>query len=712
MSSTYEPGDPAVSRGSLDRAFRPRSVAILGASDDPSRISGRALHYLLRAGFTGEIFPVNHKRDIVQGTPAYRSLADVPGVPDIVLIALPAARLADAVRECVAKGVAAAVVYAAGFAETGDSGARRQTELAAIAREGGLRLFGPNCLGLMNSALGFVGTFSSAFDAGTPKGGGVAIASQSGAYGGHLAYLCRERGLDVGYWVSTGNESDVDVATCIDWLARQDDVTVIMAYLEGVGDGDRLRAALATARAHRTPVVITKVGKSAAGAAAAASHTASLAGADDVYDAVFAESGAYRARTTQEQIDIAYACAHGSFPKGRRLGIVTVSGGFGVELCDAAEQYGLEVAGLPEAARARLRELNPMGSDDNPCDTTANWLNDPALITRTFEIMYGGGDYDCVIGSFTILPDSPTFGAGIREAIRAGTERYLDRPTALCMQARPEVVRAYEDAGFLVFGDSDRAVRALAALARIVEGFDEHSDEAPDPGLPTAGPLSGLSEAGAQEVLAAAGVPFLPSRLVTSRADAHEAAGELGMPLAAKVVSVDLAHKTDVGGVELGVTDAAAAFELITTRVAAARPDARIDGVLLSPMAPAGVEIIVGTNTDPVFGPVIVIGFGGVTAELHRDVVLRVGAVTVEAAREMVLGLRSAPLLTGHRGGPVADLEALARVVSAVSRFAVANRDRVVSVELNPVLVGPDGAVALDALILTPSKEGHPWTSD
>ncbi|WP_040829739.1 acetate--CoA ligase family protein [Nocardia jiangxiensis] len=712
MSLLHEPADPAVPRSPLDRAFRPQSVAILGASDDPTRISGRALHYLLRAGFSGGIFPVNNKRDTVQGINAYRSLADVPGTPDVALIALPSRLLAAALRECVAKGVAAAVIYAAGFAETGESGAGLQDELVEIARAGGLRLFGPNCLGLMNSASGFVGTFSSAFDAGTPKGGGVAIASQSGAYGGHLAYLCRERGLDVGYWVSTGNESDVDVATCIDWLARQDEVTVIMAYLEGATDGDRLRAALATARAHRKPVVITKVGKSAAGAVAAASHTASLAGADGVYDAVFAEFGAYRARTTQELVDIAYACDRGVFPRGRRLGIVTVSGGFGVELCDAAERYGLDVAGLPEAARARLRELNPMGSDDNPCDTTANWLNDPSLITKTFQIMYGGGDYDSVIGSFTILPDSPTFGAGIRDAIRAGTEGYLDRPTALCMQARPDVVRAYEEAGFLVFGDSDRAAHALAALARIAESFAASPHEALDPGTPTEANLSGLSEADAQEVLAEVGVPFLPSRLVHDRESADAAAREFAVALAAKIVSPDLAHKTDVGGVELDVTDAAAAFDSITTRVAAARPDARIDGVLLTPMAPSGVELIVGTSTDAVFGPVTMVGLGGVAAELHRDVVLRVGAVTVEAAREMVLGLRSAALLTGHRGAPAADLDALARLISTVSRFAVANRDRVASVELNPVLACPDRTLALDALIITHSQKGTTWISD
>jgi acyl-CoA synthetase (NDP forming) len=686
----------------LDRVFRPRSVAILGASDDPSRISGRALHYLIRDGYAGALYPVNHRRDTVQGLPAYRSLDDVPQVPDVALIALPATALADAVRSCAAKGVGAAVVFAAGFAETGAAGAALQDELVAIARAGGMRLLGPNCLGLLHAGSGFSGTFSSAFDAGVPKAGGVAVVSQSGAYGGHLAYLCRARGLDVGYWVSTGNESDVDVATCIDWLARQDDVTVVMAYCEGVRDGARLQRALETARAHRTPVVLLKVGESETGAAAAVSHTASLAGADAVYEAVLVRHGAVRARTTQEQVDIAYACDRGVFPAGRRLGVVTVSGGFGVQLCDAAARNGLDVAGLPDAGRDALRALNPMGSDDNPCDTTANWLNDMSLISRTFEIMYGHGGYDCVVGSFTMLPDSPTFGAGIREAIRAGTERYLDRPTALCMEARPEVVRSYEDAGFLVFDDSERAARALSALASFAEAFDA-------PAVPVAGtgPVAVTggdgrteSEARSRELLAGAGVPFLPTRLVTGPAAAPDAQARLGAPLAAKIVSADLPHKTEIGGVELGVTDAAATVARLLERVTAARPDAVVDGVLLSPMAPEGVELIVGTGTDPVFGPVVMAGLGGVTAELFGDVALAVGEVDTAHARRMLLGLRSAPLLTGFRGRPAVDLDALAGLVAAVSRFAVAHAPTVSSIDLNPVLAHPGGAVALDALVV------------
>ncbi|RDG36551.1 acetate--CoA ligase family protein [Streptomyces corynorhini] len=694
----------------FEQAFRPRSVAVIGASDDPSRISGRALHYLRRAGYRGSVYPVNHQRATVQGLPAYPSLDAVPDVPDMALICLPARLLRQAVADCVAKGVGAAVVYAAGFAETGEQGQALQEELAETARRGNLRLFGPNCLGLLHAASGFVGTFSSAFDEAIPTGGNVAVVSQSGAYGGHLAYLCRRRNIDVGYWVSTGNEAGTDVADCVHWLALQDDVSVILAYAEGVRDGERLRTALAVAHERRKPVVFMKVGSSDSGAAAARSHTASLAGSDSVYDALFRQYGVHRARTTQEQVDLAYACSRGVLPAGRGLGIVTVSGGFGVQLCDAAERYGLEVAGLPEAARARLREINPMGSDDNPCDTTAGWLNDMSLITDTYRVMYAEGDYDSVIGSFTMLPDSPTYGEGIKEAIRKGTADFMDRPTVLCMEARPEVVRSYEEAGFLVYDDSERAVAALDGLARLREGFERPlpapaGKDTPRRELP-AGPFS---EAAAQRLLASAGVPFPLSRVVTSAREAAEAAASTGFPAVMKIVSPDIAHKTEIGGVLLGVADAeaaAAAFTELTARAAAACPEARVEGVLVARTAPRGVEVIVGARRDPVFGPVVVFGTGGVRAELYRDVATRVGAVDRDEALRMIAETRGHALLTGFRGAPEADVDALADLLVTVSAFAVAHADRIEAVELNPVVVlaAGQGVLALDALLL--EREG------
>ena len=322
------------SRSSIDTLLRPRSVAIFGASDDPARISGRPLRYLLEAGFAGPIYPINPNRATVQGVTAYASLADVPQVPDVALIAVPASLTEQAVRDCVDKGAKGAVIFSAGYAESGEDGLAVQRRVADIARAGGLRLLGPNCLGVFNPQIGFYGTFTQSLDKELPSAGPLGIVSQSGAYGSHIAYLARRRGMGINYWITTGNEADVDVSECLEWMAGQEDVKVIMAYVEGVRDGARFRRALALARRNRKPVVMMKVGRSEIGARAASSHTASLAGSDAIYDALFRQYGVHRAETTDEQLDVAYACLRGIFPEGDKLGVVTLSGGAGVLISD------------------------------------------------------------------------------------------------------------------------------------------------------------------------------------------------------------------------------------------------------------------------------------------------------------------------------------------------------------------------------------------
>ncbi|MDR3532375.1 MAG: acetate--CoA ligase family protein [Rhodopila sp.] len=692
--------------GSLDHAFRPRSVAILGASDDPSRISGRTLHYMKKAGYAGAIYPVNNRRDMVQGIRAFHSLADVPEIPDIALIALPAAVTLSAVRDCAARGVKAAIIYASGFAEGGAAGHAMQDEVTAVARAGGVRLFGPNCLGMFHSGSAIIGTFSSAFDAGLIKDGPVAVASQSGAYAGHIAYMARERNLGIGYWVSTGNEADIDLSECIAWLARQDDVKVIMAYSEGVRNGERFIAALRTAHENHKPIVFMKVGASQAGAHAAESHTAALAGADSVYDALFAQYGVFRAQTTEEQVDIAYACSHGAYPRGRRLGIITVSGGFGIQLCDAAERQQLDVAPMPDTAYAKLKAAVPFGNMHNPCDVTAGVLNDMSHISTTFRTMYEEGGYDSLIGSFTMLPASPTYGEKMKQAIQAGTDGYLDRPTALCLAAGPDVMRSYDEAGFLVYTDSERAARSIAALAGFREAFEQHLNvPVTDRRLARDLGTEALSEAAAQKLLSGAGIPFLPSTVVDSADAAASAAVRFAAPVAMKIVSPDILHKTEIGGVLLGVAGEAAVREGYTTLIARAAekaPNARIEGVLVTPMAPDGVETIIGVTHDPVFGAVVMFGLGGIFTELFRDVTFRIAPFDVKEAHRMIAATKGSKLLKGFRGRPPADIDALAEMLARVSQFSAANAGRLRTIDLNPVLVCArgEGVVALDAVLV------------
>lgn len=688
----------------LDNLFRPRSVAIFGASDDATRISGRPLRYLLEGGFEGPIYPINPKRDTVQGVKSYSSLADVPEVPDVALVAVPASLTEQALRDCVAKGVTAAVIFSAGYAESGEEGRAIQQRLVDIAKAGGLRLLGPNCLGVFNPQIGFYGTFTQSLDKEMPSAGPLGIVSQSGAYGSHIAYLARQKGLGINYWITTGNESDIDIAECLEWMAVQEDIKVIMAYVEGVRDGPRFRRALELARQNRKPIIMMKVGRSEIGAKAASSHTASLAGSDAIYDALFQQYGVYRADTTAEQINVAYACMRGIFPEDNKLGVVTLSGGAGVLISDAAERFGLDVAPMPEAAQASLRELLPFATVTNPVDTTAQALNDMNLLACNIEVMLDQGGYDALLGFFSTVPNTRTLSGPLREAIEKGCASFPDRLIALEMIAVPEVVRAYEQAGFLVFEDSSDAVAALAALARFGKSFREAGNTR---SVEQAEPIgtAALSEHAAKQLLGKAGVPFLDERLAASAADAGAAADAIGYPVVMKIVSPQIEHKTEIGGVILNVADRAgveAAYETLLGRAAHHCPDATVEGVLVAPMASKGVEVIIGVSRDPVFGPAVMFGLGGVHVEVLKDVTFRLAPFDRDEANRMIDQIRGRALLSGVRGAPPADVEALATLLVDISNFAAAHRDDIETIDLNPVIVRArgEGVVALDALVV------------
>lgn len=694
----------------LDALFRPRSVAILGASDDATRISGRPVRYLIEGGFKGNVYPVNPNRETVQGLKAYKSLADVPETPDVALLAVPSSLTEQAVRECVEKGVKGAVIFSAGYAESGEDGFAIQARISDIAQKGGLRLLGPNCLGIFNPQIGFYGTFTQSLDKEMPFPGPLGIISQSGAYGSHIAYLARKRGIGINYWITTGNEADIDVAESLEWMATQPDIKVIMAYVEGVRDGARFRRALASARENGKPIVMMKVGRSEIGARAASSHTASLAGSDAIYDALFRQYGVHRATTTEEQIDVAYACARGIFPKGNKLGVVTLSGGAGVLISDAAERNGLDVAPMPVSAQKTLKDLLPFATVVNPVDTTAQALNDMNLLAKNIEVILEQGGYDALIGFFTTVPNTRTLSKPLRDAIARGCARFPDRLIALQMIADPDVVAEYEKAGFLVFEDSDRAVAALAALSRFGRSLSRTGVETR---VAPAAPIGkgALSERAAKDLLARAGIPFLDERVAGDAAAAGAAADEIGYPVVLKIVSPDIEHKTEIGGVMVGVADrkaAEAGYATLIERAAKHRPDARIEGVLVAPMAKKGVEVIVGVSRDPVFGPAVMFGLGGVHVEVLKDVTFRLAPFGREEAMRMIDEIRGRALLSGVRGAPASDIGALADLLVRISEFAAAHAEDIETVDLNPVVAWPkgEGVVALDALVV-PRQDLH-----
>jgi acetate---CoA ligase (ADP-forming) len=708
---TEEPPRPAIAH-----LLSPRSVAIVGASSDPGRIGGRPVHYYRQAGFAGRVYPINPNRDEVQGYQAYPTIDSVPGPIDLAVIAIPAAQVAASIEQCAGKGAKAAVVFSAGFAEIGAQGAALQREVLAVASRCGMRLLGPNCLGLFNARIGHFATFSSFPESGLAVPGRVGLVTQSGAYGTHVLMQARARRIGVNIWVSTGNEVDLDVAALIEALANDADTDVIACYLEGVRHAPTLMSALGAAHAARKPVILMKVGRSAVGAQAAVSHTASLAGSDAIFEAALGSYGVERVDTTERFLDLTYAASRARLPRGNRLGIVTISGGAGVLMADAAEAEGLEVPPLPIAAQHRLLAVNPLGSARNPVDVTGQALNNIDLVRQHVAALFEDAIYDCAVGFFTAWPAISNLGPKLQLALREGTQGRAERPMALVILAPADIVQAYEADGFLVFEDPSRAIAALGAMFRLSVRLNAQPRRSAPARVPLAGllPQRRLSEVEAKQLLSQAGISLLPERLVESADAARDAAATLGCPVAMKIVSSEITHKTELGGVVLDVASpdaAAAAFGQLMAALARGAPGARIEGVLVSPMVKDGVEVILAAKNDAVFGPVTMVGIGGIFVEVLKDVALRIGAVDADEARRMLKELKGYALLAGARGRPAADLDAAADTIAAFSAYALANAGRFESIEINPLLVRAHGhgAVALDALIVpAPPVGGAP----
>ena len=705
---------------SLDALLRPASVAVIGASNDPTRIGGRPIRYLREAGFAGQVYPINPKHRAVQGHPAFPSISAVSEAVDLAIVAVPAPSVVETVEACAARGVRVAVIYSAGFAEMGTEGRRHQRRLTDIAAETGLRIVGPNCLGVYNSELGFFATFSTTLEDGFPAPGGAALVSQSGAYGSHLSLLARKRNIDVRYWVTTGNEADVSVPEVLGWLAEQDDVSVIMAHAEGITNRDALVRALRTARARRKPVVFQKVGVTDVGAQAVRSHTASLAGADPVYEAAFRQFGAYRARDTDEMLDVAYAAGFGVFPESPRVALVSISGGVGVQMADAAVGFGLDVAPLSESAQKRLKAALPYASPRNPVDITAQAFNRVDLIADNLGIVFEEEQHDAVVAFFTYVAAADGMIEPIRDAVHAARERRPGCALVLSIVAPPDVVREYEAVGCPVFEDPTRAVRAVAALHRFSRIFAEGADEVSSAGAGEASdvttsaprtpslPEGPISEREAKRLLSAAGLPVVDEELARTADEAARAAAAFDGPVAVKLCARGVLHKTELGGVVLDVSteaeaEARQAYKTITSRARAADPAVRIEGVLIAPMVTGGVETILGIRHDPTFGPVVMFGLGGTLVEVIDDVSFRVAPFGAAEARRMIVETRADKVLRGARGKGPYDTAALATALSRLSVFAAEHGYGIESAEINPFVVLPEGhgAVALDAVIVT-----------
>ena len=688
----------------LDPLLEPETVAVIGASRNPLKVGGSVMANLRAGGFGGRIVPVNSRAESVQGFSAVKSVLDIEGSVDLAVVAIPADGVLPALRECVARGIKAAIVISAGFREAGREGARREAELREWLREQPLRVLGPNCLGWIRPACRLNLTFAP----GMPERGGIAFVSHSGALAVAILDWARDRRVGFSLFASLGNQADLSESDVLEAMAEDAETKVIACYLEGVADGRRFLEALRRAAAAK-PVVLLKSGRSAEGARAVSSHTGALAGSDRGFDAAVRETGAVRVDTVEELFDLSRGLAAQPLPRGRRLAVVTNGGGLGIVATDAARAGGLTMAALPGTVVRRLREGLPANAAvGNPIDLVGD-----ADATRYGHALHALGPESADLTLVLLSPQAATDAASVARTV-AATTRQWPTPVVAALVGGARVapgVRTLEEAGIPCFEFPERAVKTLAGMARVSEHRQrEFRGERSAPTI-EAGPAEAwrrtlgrtisrpLGLADLSPLLAGYGVPVARIDRARSPEEAAAMAGRVGFPVALKVRSPQISHKSDVGGVMLGLSDAPAverAARAILDRVTAARPDATIDGFLVQAMAPAAKELLLGGVRDPQFGPLVMVGWGGIYVEVLADTVARLAPVSPDEALAMLDELRLSPLLHGVRGEAPVDLPSLAQVISAFSRMLV-DVPELEEVEVNPLMVGPGGVLAVDA---------------
>ena len=687
----------------LHRLFAPRSVALVGASENLDSISGRPLRLLKEHGFSGRLYPVNPRHENIDGTPCFPDVGSLPETPDVVLVGVRAALVPGALEACAARGVPFAVIFSSGFAESHDPESERR--MVEIARAGGMRLLGPNCQGMANFREDIPLTFSSSLLGRTPPPGGVAYVSQSGAFGFASAAQALDRGVRFHSVVTTGNQCDLDALDVGRYLLRDPDVRALLLYLEGVRDGERFVNLAEEARSRGIPLGVLKVGRSPTSREAVQSHTAALAGDDAVWDAIFRQYDVFPLEDAEDIVNLGLVFGAPRRPRGNRVAILTTSGGAGIVTADRCFDAGLAVPPLPEETRRELERFLPsFGSSRNPVDMTAQVINDPqgyAGVLRAVET--------CAEVDMTIAVHSMVTGAAGESMARDLADSFdrSEKPTACCWLIDQRNGGAFlsflRQRGVPVFSSPRECARALGALARVPREVTPSIPACPRP-APVLGNFPPvLTEYDAKRALSAYGVPCSREILCATFAEARNAAAALGYPVALKVMSPAILHKTEAGVVALRLREEEElrnAYGRLLERAEKFAPGVPVQGVLVQEMVDGGVECFVGVKRDPLFGAMVAVGLGGIYVEVFRDAVLRRAPVSPQEGEAMVRSLRGYPLLAGVRGQKLRDVEALGRLIGAVSDFAC-SEEELLELDVNPVMVLEEGqgVVAVDALV-------------
>ncbi|TKB77932.1 MAG: GNAT family N-acetyltransferase [Nitrospira sp.] len=692
---------------SLRPFFHPRSIAVIGVSRDPAHIGYRLLETLLDSRFQGDIYPVNPSAVEIQGLRVWPSLRDIPGPVDLAIIAVPAAAVMTVVHDCTAKEVRALVVITAGFAETGAAGRALQDQLVAHVRQAGMRMVGPNCFGLVNTDpfVRLNATFGAAF----PPHGRVAMSSQSGALGLAILSTARRLHLGISSFVSIGNTADISGNDLLQYWEHDSETDVILLYLESFGNPRRF-AKLARRVAQRKPIVALKAGRSRAGRRAADSHTAALAASERAVDALFHQAGVIRARTLDEMFALGTALATQPLPRGRRVGIITNAGGPAILCADACEDQGLTVPELSANVNAALRAfLPPTAGVKNPVDLIASAT--PDQYRRAVATLMDSDEVDAVIAIYVSISSTDT-----SEMARGLCDGLLTRPTGPG-QAKPVIacwISEYDRGGRDVLQQARVPTYALPEMPPIVLGkmaaYAEwlalppgRTPEFPNMDLAQCRSLcrtalardgaGWLSADDARRMLLAAGLPIPAGGVAASAQQAMKLARNLGFPVAAKLASRRFVHKTEIGGVRLNLqteTEVRQTFEEFHQRLAQTHQEAAMEGMIVQPMISGGVEVMVGVTQDPLFGPLIAFGLGGIHVEILGDVQFRIGPLTDREASEMIRGIKGFRLLEGYRGHAAADIPALEEVLLRISRL-VEEIPEISEMDLNPIFAFAPG---------------------
>jgi len=689
---------------SVARLVSPRSITIVGGSADFNKLNGRPLKHLIEKGYKGRILPVNPKYKDIAGLACYPDIASLPEPADLAIVAVPAIDVIPAVEALGRRGVRSAVVFSSGFGETGTEGRALEARLIETARKSGVVICGPNCLGFVNAFDNVYATFSQYAD-GETGAGPIAFVTQSGAFGTATAALVRRRGLGLGYFISTGNEADLEFSELMGAVIEDPRVRVAAGYLEGLEDGKALVRLAQRCNELGKPLVITKVGRKASGQRAAASHTGALAVEDTVLDAVLRQYGVLRARNEEQMLDMLEALSQPRVATGNGLGIATMSGGAGVMMADRAEEVGLLVPELSQATQQRIAKVMPaFGASGNPVDVTGQFVAKPEILC------------DSVVA----LLDDPAIHVGIvwLQLMTAHVDKlvrmFVDirerttKPFLVCWVGAPdEAIRRLRAEGLVVYGAGERAVEAASALVH-KQLYAERvaARKASAAARPFALPAA---EDGVQpsvqatQWLRAAGIPMAEVFLARSGEEAVAHWRRAGRPVALKIESPDITHKTEVGGVLLALNDEASireGFAELKRRAGKAMPDARLDGVLVQPMASGHIELVVGVQRSPVFGVIVMAGLGGILVEVLKDVVFRRAPFGVAEAHDMLSELRAGAILDGVRGKPGVDRQKIAEMLALLSKWAADMEPLLAELDLNPVLVGADGPVAVDCVMV------------